>query len=56
MLPFRKGRGKEALKKVKCYLGIPENLKDKKMIKSKRGKRGMKLGKVSKLLGGKLNE
>ena len=34
MLPdFREGQGKEALKRVKCYEDIPENLKSEKMIK-----------------------
>lgn len=35
MLPnYREGRGKEALKRVICYQGIPEEYKDKKMIKA----------------------
>ena len=34
MLPdFRQGRGKIALKRVKCYKGIPEELKNEKMLK-----------------------
>ena len=34
MLPdFRKGQGKQAFKRVKCYDDIPENLKAEKMIK-----------------------
>jgi len=34
MLPdFRKGQGKLALKRIKCYDGIPEELKEEKMIK-----------------------
>ncbi|MBN2368366.1 50S ribosomal protein L13 [Candidatus Woesearchaeota archaeon] len=32
MLPFKKPRGKEAFKRVMCYVGIPEELKDKKAI------------------------
>jgi len=28
----RKGRGKEALARIKCYAGMPEEFKDKKMI------------------------
>jgi large subunit ribosomal protein L13 len=33
MLPnHRKGRGKEALRRVKCYTGIPEEFKDSKKI------------------------
>ena len=30
MLPYNKENGKKALKKIKCYIGVPENLKDKK--------------------------
>jgi large subunit ribosomal protein L13 len=31
MVPnWRNGRGKVALKNIKCYLGVPENLRDKK--------------------------
>lgn len=34
MLPnYREGRGREAWKRIKCYNGIPEEFKDKKMIK-----------------------
>ena len=34
MLPdFRRGQGKLALQRVKCYEGIPENLKEERMIK-----------------------
>lgn len=34
MLPdHRRGQGKEALKRIKCYDGIPEELKDEKMMK-----------------------
>ena len=34
MLPnFRSGWGREAFKRIKCYNGIPENLKNEKMIK-----------------------
>jgi len=28
----RKGRGKDALARIKCYAGMPEEFKDKKMI------------------------
>ncbi len=37
MLPQKKGRGMEALKRIKCYIGIPEEFKNTKMIKSSRG-------------------
>lgn len=34
MLPnFKKGQGKIAFSKIKCYDGIPKELKDEKMIK-----------------------
>ncbi len=36
MLPHKKGRGEEALKRVKCYNKIPEELKDAKRIHSSR--------------------
>jgi len=33
MLPnYRKGRGRDAFKRVKCYLGIPKEYEGKKMI------------------------
>ncbi len=34
MLPdFRRGRGREAFKRILCYKGVPEEYKDKKAIK-----------------------
>lgn len=36
MLPYKQGRGKEAFKNIMCYLGVPEELKDKKAIKLER--------------------
>jgi len=34
MLPdFRKGQGKQAFQRIKCYDGIPEEFKNKKIIK-----------------------
>ncbi|MBT4351479.1 50S ribosomal protein L13 [archaeon] len=32
MLPRDKARGKEAFGRVMCYLGVPEDLKDKEML------------------------
>jgi len=32
MLPYKKPRGKEAFKRIMCYIGVPEKFKDKKMI------------------------
>lgn len=33
MLPFKKPRGQEAFKRIRCYVGIPEDLKSEKIIK-----------------------
>jgi len=32
MLPHKKPRGRDAFKKIMCYVGIPEEFKDKKAI------------------------
>jgi len=35
MLPdYRRGKGREAFKRITCYSGVPEEHKDKKMIKA----------------------
>lgn len=35
MVPnYREGRGREAFKRIKCYMGIPEEYKSAKMIKA----------------------
>ena len=31
MLPYKKERGRSAFKNIKCHLGVPEDLKDKKL-------------------------
>ncbi len=31
MLPYKQEKGRKAFEKIKCYLGVPENLKDKKI-------------------------
>lgn len=28
MLPYKQEKGREAFKNIKCYIGVPENLKD----------------------------
>ncbi len=35
MLPFKRARGREAFKNVTCHIGVPENLKNEKIIKIK---------------------
>lgn len=32
MLPFERSRGREAFKRIKCHVGVPENLKSGKAI------------------------
>jgi large subunit ribosomal protein L13 len=32
MLPFKKPKGKTALKKLKVFISVPEDLKDQQMI------------------------
>ena len=32
MLPFKRARGRDAFKNIKCYVGIPENLKSEKAL------------------------
>ena len=33
MLPFKRARGMEAFKNVKCHMGFPENLKNENVLK-----------------------
>ena len=32
MLPFKRARGQDAYKNIKCYIGVPENLRNEKMM------------------------
>lgn len=32
MLPFKRARGINSFKNVKCYIGVPENLKNEKIL------------------------
>lgn len=36
MLPHREGRGREALKRIRCYKGIPKELEGKKTVITKK--------------------
>jgi len=50
MLPdHRKGRGREAYKKIKCYVGVPKEFEDKKRIIAGKEK-GIKFMKVKDIL------
>src|SRR3989344_8292057 len=33
MLPFKRARGREAYKNVKCHIGLPEGLKNEKPVR-----------------------
>ncbi len=61
MLPYKKPRGREALKRIKCHIGIPEELKDKEAIVLENAKvskvpnlKYVKIRDISKLLGAKI--
>ena len=32
MLPFKRARGRDTYKNIKCYIGVPENLKSQKIL------------------------
>lgn len=33
MLPFKRSRGRDAFKKIKCHMGVPENLRNEKVLR-----------------------
>lgn len=58
MLPHRQPRGMEAFRRIKCYKGVPEGLRDKKMetVEAANAEKlgttkHMKVGEVSRLFG-----
>jgi len=53
MVPdHREGRGKEAFRRIKCYLGTPEEFKDEKLIKAGKKKNCniMTIEEISKMI------
>ena len=50
MLSHRSGRGKDALRRIKCYSGIPEEFKDSKKIVGSKEKntKFMHIGEIKK--------
>ncbi|MEK6907040.1 MAG: 50S ribosomal protein L13 [Nanoarchaeota archaeon] len=58
MLPRKKSRGMEAYKRVFCYLSVPENLKNEKMINLEANVNKLKslkylqLKEISRIVGG----
>lgn len=59
MIPFHKPRGREAYKRVRCYIGVPEELKTVEaetfpsaLVETKlKSGRGMTIGKIASLIG-----
>lgn len=49
MLPYTRDRGRQALKRVFCYIGVPKELENVKKIKAK-GKVGLELEEISRRL------
>ena len=59
MLPYKQERGREAFKNIMCYIGVPEEFKDKKMetikeahVSKTKNLNYMKIGEIVKLIGG----
>ena len=50
MLPHRKEKGKDALRKIKCYVGIPKEFESSKKIVSGKEKpsKFIRVGEISK--------
>lgn len=56
MIKYKEGRGKEAFKKIKCYVGVPlgyEKMEKIAPFKLTENKRGLSLQELSNLLRGK---
>ncbi|MEM3405593.1 MAG: 50S ribosomal protein L13 [Candidatus Pacearchaeota archaeon] len=54
MLPYKQYRGREALKKIKCYESVPKGLENKEKISLENKKeKGITLLQLTKLLKGK---
>ena len=60
MLPFKRARGRNAFKNIKCYIGMPENLKNEKILTIENSKSDklqtdfLKVKDICKAVGGKL--
>jgi len=50
MLPYKQARGRAALKRVKCYTGIPQEFASEKMIKAGKGSLGTSVREVASRL------
>ena len=61
MLPYKRERGREAFKKIMCYIGVPDEFKDKKLetlkevnISKVPSLKYLSVGEISKNLGAKI--
>lgn len=61
MLPFKRSRGQDAFKNIKCYIGVPEHLKNEKAstlqnasIQKLRSADCLKVKDICKAVGGKI--
>lgn len=52
MLPYRKGRGLDAFRRIKCYIGVPKEFDGEKKIKSGKEKGGkfLTIEEISRML------
>jgi ribosomal protein uL13 len=50
MLSHREGRGRAALKRIRCYSGIPKEFEGKPMIKTDKIIKGVSLARVAELM------
>lgn len=59
MLPFKRARGRDAFKNIKCYIGVPDNLKNEKALSIENSKSNrlqtdfLKVKDICKAVGGK---
>jgi len=60
MIPYKKENGRKAYERVKCYIGVPDDFKDKKSetfekadVKKLPTLKYIEVGKICKLIGGK---
>lgn len=53
MLPHKEGRGREALKRVKCYNSVPKEFENETKIKIEENKKGVTLQELSNSMKGR---
>jgi len=61
MLPYKKEKGEQALKRIKCYIGVPDEFKDKKTeqlknmdISKMKVRKYITIKEISKMIGGRV--